>query len=240
MCFKKLPKWIVPTTPASFDDKESGTAIEMVGRIYKKMNELVDSYNQFVEDVNNGNKTFTENLTEELETFAVGLRQEFQDFIDTINLEFDHFKNTTKAEIISEAENEIEKLFQGMTANIDIPKKVSELENDAGFITLADLPEGGNGNSGNGVFVATPNVTTLEEIQTAFASGKQVYTEVDGSIAGYNTSVYIAPLTCILPTMSASFTTIYRAPTGVCFILNAYVDSVSVWTVEYNEINLIQ
>ena len=235
MCFKKLPKWIVPTTPASFDDKESGTAIEMVGRIYKKMNELVDSYNQFVEDVNNGNKTFTENLNEELETFAAGLRQEFQDFIDTINLEFDHFKNTAKDEIISEAESEIEKLFQRMTANINIPKKVSELENDAGFITRADLPEGGNGNSGNGVFVVTPNVTTFDEIRTAYESGKQIYVALnDGT--GDDDGYIIAPLTMYLPYYSfASFNAVYTAPTGLTTIGNFVLNN-GVWSVNYEPV----
>ena len=99
MCLKLLPKWVTPPTRPAFDDAEGGTAIEMVGRIYAKMNELIESYNKFAKDVNAGNTEFKEGAGKAFEEFAVGLRQEFQDFIDTVNLEIKHFKITAVDEV---------------------------------------------------------------------------------------------------------------------------------------------
>lgn len=94
---EKLPKWVVPTSSPFFDDSESGTGIEMVGRIYKKINEIVDNYNEFIKNVTEGNDEFKNEVREASRVFAVALRQEFQDFIDTVSLSFENYKATTTA-----------------------------------------------------------------------------------------------------------------------------------------------
>lgn len=45
-----LPDWVIPDTDPAFYDSESLTAIQMVAKIYGKMNELVKSYNEFLEE----------------------------------------------------------------------------------------------------------------------------------------------------------------------------------------------
>lgn len=86
MSFRPLPKWNYTKGIPAFYDSESSTALEQTHKVYNKMNELVEEYNEFAEGVNSKIEEFIENQNQDYEEFKVGLRQEFQDFIDTIDL----------------------------------------------------------------------------------------------------------------------------------------------------------
>lgn len=78
-----LPKWRLTSKQPAFYDTESGTAIEMVAKVYGAMQELIDEHNNFVQTITDLLNEFEESSNKNFEEFAVGLRQEFQDFIDT-------------------------------------------------------------------------------------------------------------------------------------------------------------
>lgn len=46
-----LPKWSIPDLHPAFFDTESATAIEMVAKLYGKVKEVVESYNDFTKDI---------------------------------------------------------------------------------------------------------------------------------------------------------------------------------------------
>lgn len=82
---KLLKPWGIGNTLPAFNDLDSATAIEMVSKIYSKMNELIKEHNSFVDNVNKTIEDFKNSTTKDLEAFEVALRQEFQDFIDVID-----------------------------------------------------------------------------------------------------------------------------------------------------------
>lgn len=167
---KKLPHWILPTTSPAFDDKESGTAIEMVGRIYKKMNELIDNYNQFVETVNNSNTAFQEGMEQKFEVFTIGLRQEFQDFIDTVDLAFDNYC----VETLEYLETNLDERIAKSQVITNLTTKLTNDELKIKYIeTLLDTMQS-ELDSFSGVMWVTYGTTTLDEVTTAFSEGKYI------------------------------------------------------------------
>ena len=108
-----LKKWNLRNTSPAFNDLESATTIEMVAKLHGKMNELIESYNSFVENVNKIVEDFKTSTTKDLKEFEVSLRQEFQDFIDVINL-----KILSQDQLIEEAVNYMKNNIETTTNNI--------------------------------------------------------------------------------------------------------------------------
>lgn len=82
----RLPKWVLTNPRPSIYDSESATAIEMTAKLYQAMNDMVDEYNKFVENVENNISQFEKETNEDIQTFTVSLRQEFEDFIGVIEM----------------------------------------------------------------------------------------------------------------------------------------------------------
>lgn len=81
-----LPKWIITNKRPSTHDTESLTILEGMGKVYGAMNDLINEYNSFADNVNTIITEFTNSATKNQEEFEVALRQEFQDFIDVIEI----------------------------------------------------------------------------------------------------------------------------------------------------------
>ena len=84
----KLPRWVLVEKFPAFNDLESLTVNEQTARIYGKMNELIESYNKYVDEVN---KT--------LEEFEVEKDKPIQDFICRISCLTDNYINTVDMKI---------------------------------------------------------------------------------------------------------------------------------------------
>ena len=82
----KLPHWVLTDKFPAFYDTESKTAVEMVARLYAKVQEIIVDYNRFIDVINDEIETFTSGTSKDLEAFKLGIRQEFQDFIDLVEL----------------------------------------------------------------------------------------------------------------------------------------------------------
>ena len=83
---RRLPEWVMTNKFPSVYDSESGTAIEMVAKVYGAMQNLITEYNQFAETVNQNIESFEGDIQKEFEEFTVGMQQAFQDFIDVVDL----------------------------------------------------------------------------------------------------------------------------------------------------------
>ena len=83
----QLPHWCITDLQPAFYDTDSLTVVEQTGKVYAKVRELVDIYNNFVDAVNKEIEEFENGTNHSIEVFQTGIRQEFQDFIDIVNLQ---------------------------------------------------------------------------------------------------------------------------------------------------------
>ena len=83
---EQLPNWAIANEHPSFYDVESATAIEMVAKLYRKVNDLIKEHNTFTEEFKTAFEEFKKGVNDNFELFATELRQEFQDFIDVVEL----------------------------------------------------------------------------------------------------------------------------------------------------------
>lgn len=83
---KPLPQWITPGNRYAFDDFESATAQEMVGRIYKKMQELVNDYSSIIETTDSSIEEFKETSTEAYKEFMDEVNKIVHDYIYMLDM----------------------------------------------------------------------------------------------------------------------------------------------------------
>lgn len=89
MIIKKLPHWVVTNKYPGFYDTDSGSTIEQTAKVYKKMNELVEDYNKFVDETNTAIDEFVAGMTGTYEEFTVAMEQKFNDFVKVVELKID-------------------------------------------------------------------------------------------------------------------------------------------------------
>lgn len=65
---KPLPHWVLTNNQPAFYDTESVTAIEMVAKLYGKMEELITSCNEQDKKIDEAIKYMTDNIVEVSET----------------------------------------------------------------------------------------------------------------------------------------------------------------------------
>lgn len=87
MTIKRLPHWVISNPNPSFFETEGGTVLEQTGIMYKKVQELIEHYNSFVDEINNEIDEFISNTLAEEEEFEVKINQMIHDFTSLVNLE---------------------------------------------------------------------------------------------------------------------------------------------------------
>lgn len=86
----KLPKWCILGTLPAFYDTDSVTATEQTARVYAKMNELVDSYNAYVEQFNKHIEEYEGEHNQALSDFICQINCLCDKFINTVDMKIDH------------------------------------------------------------------------------------------------------------------------------------------------------
>ena len=87
---RKLPYWVLVEKFPAFNDLESLTAIEQTARIYGKMNELIESYNKYVEEINNTINEFELEKNEDVKTFICSITTLTHDYINSVDMKIAH------------------------------------------------------------------------------------------------------------------------------------------------------
>jgi len=82
---KHLPHWVLTDLQPAFYDVESGTTLQQTARIYAKMQELIDLYNEFVTKVNKYIKDFEDGIIADFEEFRNCIIKVMNDYIETID-----------------------------------------------------------------------------------------------------------------------------------------------------------
>lgn len=82
---KHLPHWILTDLQPAFYDVESGTVLQQTSRLYGKMQELIDLYNEFVTKVNTYIKDFEDGIITDFEEFKNCIIVTMNQYIETID-----------------------------------------------------------------------------------------------------------------------------------------------------------
>lgn len=81
----KLPHWVISNPSPSFYETEGGTVLEQTGIMYKKMQELIENYNNFVDETNKTIDEFVANTLEDQEAFEIKINQIVHDFTSLVD-----------------------------------------------------------------------------------------------------------------------------------------------------------
>jgi hypothetical protein len=82
---KHLPHWVLTDLQPAFYDVESGTTLQQTAKIYGKMQELIDLYNEFVTKVNKYIKDFEDGIINDFEEFRNCIIVTMNEYIETID-----------------------------------------------------------------------------------------------------------------------------------------------------------
>ena len=117
MRINELPHWVFTDLQPAFNDTESLTAVEMVSRIYGKVQELIDEYNKCVDEINKAITDFIESAEQDAECFKARINKIMHDYIALID------------EKIKLQDEEIKAVHEYLTLNLAtaISDKVQEM-----------------------------------------------------------------------------------------------------------------
>lgn len=87
-----LPNWIMTEAQAMAHDTESATGIEMVAKVYAKMQELIRDYNEEKKKREEDYKAFKTAVNNDIEVFKTAMLQKYQEHTELCELEFLRFK----------------------------------------------------------------------------------------------------------------------------------------------------
>lgn len=84
-CVKPLPHWCLTDLQPAFYDTESGSVIQLVARIYPKIEELVVNYNSFVDEINRYVDEFESGMIADFDCFKNCIIKTVNEYIETID-----------------------------------------------------------------------------------------------------------------------------------------------------------
>lgn len=82
---RPLPFWVLTDLQPAFYDSESGTVLQQLSRIYPKIQEVINAYNDFVRDVNRYIDEFETGIINDFECFKNCIIKTMNDYIETID-----------------------------------------------------------------------------------------------------------------------------------------------------------
>lgn len=147
---KPLPYWVVPDSFPAFYETEGATAIQMVAKLYGKVQEMIEDYNHFVDQINAAIQEFETSTNQTIEDFKNCITQIMNDYIETIdtkiNLQDDKIQDAIdymKNNIVATT-NEI---FNQALQNGDITASLNvEYDSTTEELTFSIVAEGGDNN----------------------------------------------------------------------------------------------
>ena len=144
---KHLPHWVLTDLQPAFYDVESGTSLQQTAKMYGKMQELIDLYNEFVTKVNKYIKDFEDGIIEDFEEFRNCIIKVMNDYIETIDTKI-NLQDTKISEAIDYMKDNIVStatdLFNQALQDGDIQASLIETYDPATEeLTLSIQAEGG-------------------------------------------------------------------------------------------------
>ena len=124
---RPLPFWVLTDLQPAFYDSESGTVLQQLSRIYPKIQEVINSYNDFVREVNRYIDEFENGIIEDFNCFKNCIIKTMNDYIESIdtkiNLQDMDIQNAIdymKNNIVETTTNVVNQAIQNGDINISI------------------------------------------------------------------------------------------------------------------------
>lgn len=114
---RPLPFWVLTDLQPAFYDSESGTVLQQMSRVYAKVQELLDSYNNFVREVNNYITEFENGIIEDFETFKNCITKTMNQYIESVDIKL-ALQDKEISDSIAEQNNTIQEAIDYMKNNI--------------------------------------------------------------------------------------------------------------------------
>ena len=107
---RPLPYWVLTDLQPAFYDSESGTVLQQLSRMYPKIQEIINRYNDFVRDVNRYIEEFETGIIEDFECFKNCITKTMTDYIESIDMKV-NIQDSTIAEAIERQDKAISDKF---------------------------------------------------------------------------------------------------------------------------------
>ena len=124
---RPLPFWVLTDLQPAFYDSESGTVLQQLSRIYPKIQEVINSYNDFVREINRYIDEFENGIIADFECFKNCVIKTMNDYIESIdtkiNLQDMDIQNAIdymKNNIVETTTNVVNQAIQNGDINISI------------------------------------------------------------------------------------------------------------------------
>ena len=124
---RPLPFWVLTDLQPAFYDSESGTVLQQLSRIYPKIQEVINSYNDFVREVNRYIDEFENGIIADFNCFKNCIIKTMNDYIESIdtkiNLQDMDIQNAIdymKNNIVETTTNVVNQAIQNGDINISI------------------------------------------------------------------------------------------------------------------------
>ena len=85
-----LPPWVETGLQPAFYDKESGTVLQQVARMYAKVNELIASYNSFTDNITNQQNDFEKRIDDTVDEYIekfIALKDFVDNYFDNLDVQ---------------------------------------------------------------------------------------------------------------------------------------------------------
>lgn len=114
---RPLPYWVLTDLQPAFYDSESGTVLQQLSRIYPKIQELIDAYNQFVKEVNTYITEFENGIIKDFESFKNCITKTMNQYIESVDIKLG-LQDKEISDSIAEQNAIIEEAINYMKNNI--------------------------------------------------------------------------------------------------------------------------
>lgn len=178
-----LPNWIFTNPRPSIYDTDSGTAIEMVAKVYGAMKDLQENYNEFTEEINKHIEDYEKGIIEDFNCFKNKIIETVENYITSIDMKIELQDKNIEEAISYMKDNLTSTIATEITALIE-----SGEVDEAILNALKEVEE-----------TLNPRVTDLEELSN------NILTELNKNIANTNTNTNnIANLVSELETLNSN------------------------------------
>lgn len=132
-----LPHWVLTDSHPAFYDSESATSIEMVAKIYGKMQELISDYNSYVDGLNKHIDEFEKELEAQEECFKECITNTVSDYIRTLDMRLDTAEIYMKDNLQGTAQILINKAIE--FGSIKIAEEYDEVKESLNLIVTGEV-----------------------------------------------------------------------------------------------------
>ena len=114
---RPLPYWVLTDLQPAFYDSESGTVLQQTSRMYAKLQEALNEFNDYAKQINTYITEFENGIISDFECFKNCIIKTMNDYIESIDMKV-NIQDTRIAEAIENQNQAIENAIEYMKDNI--------------------------------------------------------------------------------------------------------------------------